>query len=74
MKNTVNNSYIPKDDKPDKIVELYKEKVFKIIDNYEVLMLDIENIGYEANGKEIEGCELWNAAEKINNFINTEVI
>ena len=37
-------------------------------------MLDIENVGYEANGKEIEGCELWNAAEKINNFINTEAI
>lgn len=74
VKNTVNNSDISKDDKPDKIVELYKEKVFKIIDNYEVLMLDIENVGYEANGKEIEGCELWNAAEKINNFINTEVI
>ncbi len=74
VKNTVNNSDIPKEDKPNKIVELYKEKVFKIIDNYEVLMLDIENVGYEANGKEIEGCELWNAAKKINNFINTEVI
>lgn len=74
VKNTVNNSDIPKEDKPDKIVELYKEKVFKIIDNYEVLMLDIENVGYEANGKEIEGCELWNAAEKINNFISSEVI
>ena len=73
IKNTINNSDIPKDNRPDKIVELYKEKVFKIIDNYEVLMLEIENVGYEANGKEIEGNELPDAAERINNFIKSEV-
>ena len=73
VKNTINNSDISKDDRPDKIVELYKEKVFKIIDNYEVLMLEIENVGYEANGKEIEGNELPDAAERINNFIKSEV-
>lgn len=73
-KNTVNNSNITKEDKPDKIVELYKEKVLKIIDDYEVLMLNIENVGYEANGKEIAGNELPDAAKKINNFINSEVV
>lgn len=60
------------EEKQEKIIEEYKEKIFKIIDDYYVLMLEIENIGYEPNGRKINGSELESASAKINNFIKSQ--
>ncbi len=56
---------LDKDQKAERMLELYKEAVL----DYEVLMVEVENIGYDATGKEIEGSELGKVAEQINEFI-----
>ncbi len=61
-----------KEMKSEKIIELYKERIFKIIDNYNVLMLEIENIGYDAVGKPKGESELFEASKRINDFILKE--
>ena len=33
-------------------------------------MLEVENVGYDATGKDIEGCELPKVAQQIKNFIS----
>lgn len=62
---------IDKETKEERILELYRERIFKYSKDYEVLMLEIENIGYDATGKKIEGNELKEAAEKIRTFIGS---
>ena len=37
--------------------------------DYEVLMLEVENVGYDATGKKIEGSELEEVALQIREFI-----
>lgn len=62
-----------KDDKVEEtIVKEYKDKVFKIISDYDVLMLEVDNIGYDATGKEIEGNELPEISKKIKSFIKEQ--
>jgi type I restriction enzyme M protein len=46
---------------------LYKEKTVQY--DYDILMYDVEHIGYDATGKKIEGSELSNVATQINDFI-----
>ena len=60
---------LDKEQKAELILEQYKKEVEKITNNYEVLMLEIENIGYDATGKPIEGSELQEAAKRIKEFI-----
>ena len=60
---------LDKDQRAERMLELYKEEVFKYSEDYEVLMLDVENIGYDATGKSIKGSELNDVAVQINKFI-----
>lgn len=61
---------LDKDQRTERMLELYKEEVFKYSEDYEVLMLEVENIGYDATGKNIKGSELNDAALQINVFIS----
>ena len=61
---------LDKEQRAERILELYKEHISKYSDNYEVLMVEVENIGYDATGKKIFGSELNDIALKINSFIN----
>ena len=42
-----------KEQKEEKILDLYKEQIFQYSSDYEVLMAEVENIGYDATGKKI---------------------
>ena len=53
------------------ILKLYKEEIFKYANDYEVLMFDVENVGYDATGKEIKGSELVEVSKRINKFISS---
>lgn len=61
---------LDKEQRAERILELYKEHISKYFDNYEVLMVEVENVGYDATGKKIFGSELNDIALKINSFIN----
>ena len=63
---------LDKDQRKERMVELYKKEIFKYSEDYEVLMLAVENIGYDTTGKSIKGSELNDAALQINNFILKE--
>jgi type I restriction enzyme M protein len=58
--------------KEERILELYKEKIAGHIHNYKTLMFEIENIGYDATGKKIDGSELVEIANRIQRFIIEE--
>lgn len=60
---------LDKEQRAERILELYKERIFKYSSNYEVLMIEIENIGYDPSGKKIEGSELPETAKLIKEFI-----
>ena len=60
---------LDKEQREERILELYKESVFRYSQDYKVLMMEIENVGYDATGKVIEGSELPEAAQKIREFI-----
>lgn len=60
---------LDKDQRTERMIELYKEAVFNYSKDYEVLMLEVENIGYDATGKEIDGSELEEVALQIRKFI-----
>lgn len=61
---------LDKEQRAERILELYKERIFTYSSDYEVLMLEIENIGYDPTGKKLEGSELPEAAKRINEFID----
>lgn len=60
---------LDKEQRAERMLELYKEHIFKYSDNYEVLMVEVNNIGYDATGKKIAGTELPEVASKIYQFI-----
>jgi type I restriction enzyme M protein len=60
---------LDKEQKAERILELYKERIFKYSEDYEVLMVEVENVGYDATGKKIGGSDLTKAAEHIRAFI-----
>lgn len=60
---------LDKEQRSERMLELYKEHIFKYSDNYEVLMIEVNNIGYDATGKKIAGTELPKVASKIYQFI-----
>lgn len=61
---------LDKEQRAERILSMYKERIFSYSQDYEVLMLEIAHVGYDATGKKIEGNELPEAAKQINNFIN----
>jgi type I restriction enzyme M protein len=63
---------LDKEAKEERILELYKEKMAKYIQNYTIKMFEIDNIGYDATGKKIEGSELMDVAGRIQNFMIEE--
>lgn len=62
---------LDKEQRAERMLELYKERIFKYSDNYEVLMVEVENVGYDATGKKIEGNELPEIANKLNSFFSS---
>lgn len=62
---------LDKEQRAERMLELYKERIFKYFDNYEVLMVEVENVGYDATGKKIEGNELPEIANKLNSFFSS---
>ena len=56
--------------KEEKILELYKEQIFQYSSDYEVLMAEVENIGYDNTGKKVEGSELPEVSNRIKEFIH----
>jgi len=61
-----------KEKKEERILELYKERIKPHLSNYRIKMFEIENIGYDATGKKVEGSELMEVAASIKNFIVEE--
>lgn len=62
---------LDKEQRAERMLELYKERIFKYSDSYEVLMVEVENVGYDATGKKIEGNELPEIANKLNSFFSS---
>lgn len=60
-----------KEQRAERILKLYKEHIFKYSDNYEVLMVEVKNVGYDATGKKISGNELPEIANKLNSFFSS---
>lgn len=58
-----------KENKSQEILQRYKKEVFNFISDYEVLMLEVENIGYDATGRKKDGNELPSISNKIKTFI-----
>ena len=63
---------LDKEQRAERMLELYKERIFKYSDNYEVLMVEVDNIGYDPTGTPIAGNELPVIAKKIRSFILNE--
>lgn len=61
---------LDKEQRAERMLALYKESIFSYSKDYEVLMLEVENVGYDATGKFIEGSELTEVAQKIKDFIS----
>lgn len=59
-----------KEQKEEKILDLYKEQIFQYSSDYEVLMAEVENIGYDATGKKTGGNELPEVSNQIKEFIH----
>lgn len=61
---------LDKEQRTERMLELYKERIFQFVNDYKVLMIEVENIGYDATGKKIESSELNKIAKQIKGFIN----
>ncbi len=60
---------LDKEQRAERMLELYKGSIRKYSNNYEVMMVVVDNIGYDTTGKKIDGSELPNVAARINKFI-----
>lgn len=60
---------LDKEQRAERMLELYKEQIFHFINDYKVLMIEVENVGYDATGKKIEGSELPEVARRIRSII-----
>ena len=61
---------LDKEQRAERMLNLYKESIFDYSQDYEVLMLEVENVGYDATGKDIAGSELPKVAQQIKDFIS----
>lgn len=66
-----NEKGLDKEQRSERMLELYKEQIFHFVNDYKVLMIEVENVGYDATGKKIEGSELTEVALKIKKHIKT---
>lgn len=64
---------LDKDQRVERMLELYNEQISHFINNYNVLMIEVENIGYDATGKKIDGSELPEVSAKIKELISSFV-
>ena len=60
---------LDKEQREERILALYKDAIFSYSQDYEVLMLEVENVGYDATGKFVSGTELIPVARIIRSFI-----
>lgn len=60
---------LAKEQREERILALYKDAIFSYSQDYEVLMLEVENVGYDATGKFVSGTELISVARIIHSFI-----
>lgn len=60
---------LDKEQREERILTLYKDIIFSYSQDYEVLMLEVENVGYDATGKFVSGTELISVAQIIRSFI-----
>lgn len=60
---------IDKVQRPERVFELFKESLLSLVSDYEYLMIDIENVGYDSSGRTIEGSELLEIAKVIRDYI-----
>lgn len=60
---------LDKEQREERILTLYKDIIFSYSQDYEVLMLEVENVGYDATGKFVSGTELIPVARIIRSFI-----
>jgi type I restriction enzyme M protein len=65
---------LDKEEKKERVLESYKKNIEPYIQNYQIKMFELENIGYDATGKKIDGSELMEAAECIRQFMIKENI
>lgn len=63
---------IDKNQRGNRILELYKERLNQKKKNYEIMMIEVDNIGYDATGKETITNDLPEIAKKINDFIEKQ--
>lgn len=61
---------LDKEQQEERILKLYQERIALFSTNYEILMIGVENIGYDSTGKNIEGSELKKVATLIREHIN----
>ena len=61
---------LDKEQRAERMLSLYKESISNYSQDYEVLRLEVENVGYDATGKDIEGSELPKVAQQIKDFIS----
>lgn len=66
-----NEKGLDKEQRSERMLELYKEQIFHFVNDYKVLMIEVENVGYDATGEKIEGSELTEVALKIKKHIKT---
>ena len=59
-----------KDQRTEMIQNLYTKSIYQFYNNYEILMVEVENIGYDATGKEIPGSELMEISKQIRKTID----
>lgn len=64
---------LDREQRAERILELYKERIFHIAGNYELLMIEVENIGYDTTGKKISGSELPEVAKKVKSVISSAI-
>ena len=61
---------LDKEQRAERMLSLYKESISNYSQDYEVLMFEVENVGYDATGRDIEGSELPKVASQIKEFIS----
>ena len=63
---------VDKDQRSNRILELYKEQLNQKMKNYEIMMIEVDNIGYDATGKETATNDLPDNADRIKKFIEKQ--
>lgn len=65
-----NEKGLDKDQRTEQVLNLFKNAIINYYNDYEVLMVEVNNVGYDAIGKTIAGSELILAAKIIKSYIS----